>query len=330
MAVFQIGQQAIKPTALGEIASGLQAFRAGQQGLQDRKMQQQLNQLKLQQLRAQIEQIGQQKPLTPGQGISQLQLDFLKRLPPDKLKEVLQQMITKPASQTNIALDLAGTKASAEQQAKNLVAMSAEAAKLNASGKFPNATVVVGTDAKGNSVLKFEQKAAPAAAERTKIAEAKASIDALNNLKTLFDDLETQTGPIIGRATPPLGLIGKTTQKQENLLAATFAFKNRIIKEITGAQMSEQEATRIMKQVPDITDPAKRWQAKWDQTVKNLKFIQARRQEVLRSAGLRPTGVGDIKQFKEQPGAFTIGEIRKNSVGKEYRYIGKGKWQAVK
>jgi len=126
--------------------------------------------------------------------------------------------------------------------------------------------------------------------ERTAIAETNASIDALNNLKALKDSTKTKTGPITGRTSPALGLIGMTTKDQESFMAATSAFKNAIIKEITGAQMSEVEATRIMKQVPDITDPAPRWDAKWEQSVKNLKMLQARRKEILGQSGIGVPG----------------------------------------
>lgn len=129
-----------------------------------------------------------------------------------------------------------------------------------------------------------------AAAERTAIAKTRASIDALDNLKTLFDSAQTETGPIVGRIAPTKGLFGLTTKEQESFMAATSAFKNAIIKEITGAQMSEVEAKRIMKQVPDITDPPARWQAKWEQSKKNLEFLQKRRLEILRQSGVRVPG----------------------------------------
>jgi hypothetical protein len=124
--------------------------------------------------------------------------------------------------------------------------------------------------------------------ERKEIAETRASIDALNNLKELYDSSQTKTGPIAGRISPIAGLVGMTTDEQEAFMAATSAFKNAIIKEITGAQMSEVEAARIMKQVPDITDPSTRWNAKWEQSKKNLEFLQKRRSEVLRQSGLKP------------------------------------------
>lgn len=132
----------------------------------------------------------------------------------------------------------------------------------------------------------------PSAGERTAIAETRASIDSLDNLKNLFDSTQTTTGPIAGRVSPTKGLFGLTTDEQEAFMAATSAFKNSIIKEITGAQMSEVEAKRIMKQIPDITDPPTRWRAKWQQSKKNLEFLQKRRLEILGKEGIQSTQTG--------------------------------------
>lgn len=137
--------------------------------------------------------------------------------------------------------------------------------------------------------------------ERQKIAETRASLDALDNLKTLFDNVQTKTGPITGRISPIAGLIGMTTDEQEAFMAATSAFKNAIIKEITGAQMSEQEAGRIMKQIPDITDPPARWRAKWEQSKKNLEFLQKRRLEILGQSGLRVPGKTEKSIYITEP-----------------------------
>jgi len=139
----------------------------------------------------------------------------------------------------------------------------------------------------GAPLVEIDLGAPASPAERTAIAETNASIDSLNNIKSLFDNALTRTGPIVGRADPILGIFGWTSQEQEDFMAATSAFKNNVIKEITGAQMSEIEAVRIMKQVPDITDPAARWKAKWGQSLKNLEFLQKRRREVLEASGVR-------------------------------------------
>lgn len=145
--------------------------------------------------------------------------------------------------------------------------------------------------------------------ERTAIAETNASLDALDNLKALFDSHRTRSGPVVGRADPYLGLINMTTQEQEDFMAATSAFKNFMIKEITGAQMSEVEAERIMKQIPLETDPPKRWMAKWRQSKKNLIFLQKRRAQTLRQSGLiAPGGTAVTKSEKirvRSPGGQT-------------------------
>jgi hypothetical protein len=123
------------------------------------------------------------------------------------------------------------------------------------------------------------------AAERTSIAEARASMDALDNIKNLYD--ESYVGPIKGRVAPGKGLFGFTEEKQEEFMAATSAFKNSIIKQITGAQMSEPEAKRIMKQIPDITDPPARWKAKHKQSLKNIKMMEKRKLQILKQSGIR-------------------------------------------
>jgi len=125
------------------------------------------------------------------------------------------------------------------------------------------------------------------AGEREKTAESLATIDILGNLKDLYDNVRTRTGPVVGRLDPIIGQLGWTSTEQEDFMAATSAFKNKIIKEITGAQMSEAEAFRIMKQVPDIIDHPDRWEAKWRQSVQNIQYLQKRRQEI--QGGRTPT-----------------------------------------
>lgn len=127
-----------------------------------------------------------------------------------------------------------------------------------------------------------------AASERTAIVQARSSIDSLNNLSDLFD--KNFVGPIKGKIAPLKGLLELNPVKQEEFMAATFAFKNAIIKQITGAQMSEKEAQRIMKQIPDVTDPPTRWRAKWRQSLKNIQMLQAQQLRVLGESGLRVPG----------------------------------------
>lgn len=152
------------------------------------------------------------------------------------------------------------------------------------------------------------------AAERTAIAETQASLDSLGNLENLFDKSTTVTGPIAGRIEPTKGLFGLTTTEQESLMAATSSFKNAVIKDITGAQMSEPEAKRIMKEIPDITDPPERWKAKAAQTRRNLQAIQKRRSEVLKRSGI-------VSPLDGQTGIIDVGSMTLEQVQAELREL---------
>ena len=133
---------------------------------------------------------------------------------------------------------------------------------------------------KPSSLVKINLPKPISPAERTSIAEGEAAIDSLNNIKSLFD--EKFVGPIAGRAGTVGELFGANPQEQSSFIAATAAFKNQIIKEITGAQMSEVEAKRILKQVPDVNNPPTVWMARWEQSLRNIERLQKRRIEILR------------------------------------------------
>jgi len=127
------------------------------------------------------------------------------------------------------------------------------------------------------------------ATERSAIAQARASISALNNLHGLF--AKAYVGPAAGRTGKVGDVFGFNTKAQSQFNAATAAFKNLIIKQITGAQMGEAEATRILKQVPDVTNPPDVWEARWKESVKNIKFLQKEQLRVLAQSGIKvPSG----------------------------------------
>lgn len=236
-----------------------------------------------------------------------------------KQKEQQQQLLRLKLQELRSQIGLRGAQQTKETaQAQQLAAIS-ELLKGTSLGEFEPTF--------GPTGVTLRPRTKPAAAERKAIAETESSLDMLNNLRDLFVSSKTEVGPVTGRISPTAGLFGKTTQEQEDFMAATSAFKNKIIKEITGAQMSEPEAKRIMKQVPDITDPPKRWRAKWSQTVKNLKIIRKRREEVLRASGVK---VPAIKRLPIKQSAFKVGEIRTDRQGKKREYIGNGQWQLVK
>jgi len=137
--------------------------------------------------------------------------------------------------------------------------------------------------------------------ERAKLAEGAASIDALNNMRNLFTEvssgsgLSAYPGPIRGPVTGVMGAFEMAPAKKEEFRAATTTFKNAMIKAITGAQMSEPEAKRIMSQIPDTKDPPTRWLAKWRQSMKNTLELLGRRQQVLSESGLTAPSMGSGK-----------------------------------
>jgi hypothetical protein len=105
------------------------------------------------------------------------------------------------------------------------------------------------------------------------------SLDQLDRLQSMFDGgAKALIGPAAGRARelgqaiPGVEIDSKFVEFD----AASAAFKNAVIKAITGAQMSEAEAARISRQIPQPTDKPDVWQAKATQTRKNLADLEAR------------------------------------------------------
>jgi len=138
------------------------------------------------------------------------------------------------------------------------------------------------------------------ASERENLATGEASISNLNNLRGLFD--EAYVGPFAGRVGKVKDIFGGNPEKQSNFNAATSAFKNQIIKEITGAQMSEPEAKRIMKQVPDVNDPPSVWKAKWNQSKRNVAVLREKRLEIMRKSGIKTPESKEEYDFEWIPG----------------------------
>ena len=144
-----------------------------------------------------------------------------------------------------------------------------------------------------------------APSEREAIATNLATDDALNDLRALVD--ANFVGPIKGTIGGIRDIFGLNTPQESEFRAATSTFRNQIIKEITGAQMSENEAKRILKQVPQEKDPPSVWLAKWKQSKKNLERIRIRRAQVQRKARVvqqRTQQIdipADRQQFRQQP-----------------------------
>jgi len=108
------------------------------------------------------------------------------------------------------------------------------------------------------------------------IAGADASLHQLDKLEQMLPKVQGSVGPLAGRASEMRQKIpGLSTDSQmAAFLAETATLKNATVKAITGAQMSEPEAKRIMAQVPTETDKPEVWVQKAKATRDNLTFMR--------------------------------------------------------
>ena len=368
MAVFQIGQQAIKPSTIGEIARGLNAYQSSKQAFEQQKQQKQMAELQMKQMQAQtfltqqqgnlfgqpkqlnllkfllnqkaveskletnalgrkkttaeIGQIGLPTPKTQEEldslrartdlaksqidpkiqakrdadrdlvlaklaGVENINEAYTKMLdpntPPEERSRIIKSgILSKSSTTVNVGEN---PEKSAGEDAKIAEAFQAKADAINAANPDAPTRAVVKVSTKGVRTIATEPKPQASASERTDIADARASEDALGNLKILFD--EEFVGPFKGRVGKVRDTIGFNPQLQSEFLAATSAFTNAVIKQITGAQMSEPEAKRIMKQIPRPEDPPTVWAARHKQSLLNITAMKKRRLQILKESGIR-------------------------------------------
>jgi hypothetical protein len=152
-------------------------------------------------------------------------------------------------------------------------------------------------------------KAAPAPpAQRSQEINNEVSLDQLDRLETMQKGRAGgMTGPIEGRArSAGQGIPGVPVDKDfADFEAATSAFRNAVIKAITGAQMSEVEAKRIRQQIPEVTDKPEVWMSKAAQTRKILEDLNNR----LRTK--RPGAQPEQGGIPQVGGTFNGGKVTK-------------------
>jgi hypothetical protein len=106
-----------------------------------------------------------------------------------------------------------------------------------------------------------------------------ATLDSLQNLRTLFDN---GAKDLIGPAEGRMRSYGQNIPGVEvnpvfaNFKAATSALKNHVIRTVTGAAVGVQEEARILGEIPLETDKPEVWEAKYQQTVQNMARLEAR------------------------------------------------------
>ena len=136
----------------------------------------------------------------------------------------------------------------------------------------------------------------PSQQERRDMVEDLTTIGQLDVLQNLYDPVFV--GPIAGRYGSMTEVVGLIGEDEATFRAQVASIKNQTIKLITGAQMSEPEAIRIMKQIPDTNNPPSVFQARLKQTRANIVMMAKKRREILGKSGIY---VDDLPAIPELP-----------------------------
>lgn len=124
----------------------------------------------------------------------------------------------------------------------------------------------------GRDKIPAEGAAGPGTgAQRQSVSDSQIGEDTLGRLTQNFD--KRYVGPIEGRARPILQKMPFVPADKglADFQADTATLRNAIIRAITGAQMSQPEAERIMAQIPSLEDKEDIWQSKAASTMNNLR-----------------------------------------------------------
>lgn len=247
--------------------------------------------------------------------------------PKDQIAVRAQNMATERARLQQIAQDErqdARLRAQAEMQA-NSISAAMERLGLQIADRderFRSMPLTVQTtDADGNPVTQFVRRGdveqqlesgggSPVQfgkpipnAERLKTKEAANALQQINEAGALFKD--EYVGPAAGRyysMAEKFPDMGQVDPARSAFSAQNKTIMNATIKLITGAQMSEQEAQRILGQVPTVNDPPKVWRAKYEQTKKNAEMLMSIMRGGLPTGGLTPPpGSGGASRPKSDP-----------------------------
>lgn len=125
------------------------------------------------------------------------------------------------------------------------------------------------------------------------IADTNATIDLAAQAKEMAKGIKT--GPLEGRISRGKALLQSGGDENFNKLDAQLnSIKANFMKALSGAAVSEQEATRLSKFLPDATDQESVIQTKLDQLAKELKI---KKDEMISVAG------GNPAEFEKQTAA---------------------------
>lgn len=138
--------------------------------------------------------------------------------------------------------------------------------------------------------------APPTGAQRTASSDSQVALDtAAEVLKTYKPDF---IGPVSGRVQNVESQVPFMPIKQgyPEFKAAVAQLRNATIKAITGAQMSEPEARRIMQQIPDLSQRPEIFEANLRATLRNLQDVVSKKGAMGAGTGGGSNVMGDLYQ----------------------------------
>jgi hypothetical protein len=144
-------------------------------------------------------------------------------------------------------------------------------------------------------------EAKPGEAELKVLSEGDALRGHLQDLDKLYKP--DFVGPISGRlGYAAAATIGNEPQRAEFIAQANL-YKNRLIKFITGAQMSEVETKRLINEIPDALDPPATFEAKRKISEKNIDYVNTAYQQNMKQGGVRRIGGNPVSPNARVEGA---------------------------
>jgi len=150
------------------------------------------------------------------------------------------------------------------------------------------------------------------------------------NAKIVLKDIATSfdpnfVGPVAARAGKMSKFVGSLTDEQQVKFYGNVAeYKNSIIKAITGAQMSETEAKRIVQQIPDENAAPKAFLAglqrayvMTDRRLKQMEMAVKRSGGVVRGEDESPISEEELQNLiNEKLGKFDKPEVKESKENK--------------
>lgn len=138
-------------------------------------------------------------------------------------------------------------------------------------------------------------------------------IENLSKLKTLRDRVtsltpnfeKVKTGPIVGRVQSLQGkypsLLGSSSQPFEQLRSDAAQLKNFILNQLSGAAITEAEAERLAKEIPDENDPPERFQTKYNTTLTKINGLINNKLNMLEAVGYDVSGIRGLVDQQSKP-----------------------------